>query len=251
MKKETVTKFFKDVGTTMSKHSPGILTGVGIAGMVTTTILAVKATPKALQLIEEKQAETPVEKVKAAWKPYIPAAVTCTFSVACLVGANSVNARRNAALATAYKISETALVEYKNKVVETVGEKKEKIIRDEIAKDKVEKNPIKKNEVIVTGKGNTICLDDLGGRTFTTDVDKIKKAENVINRKLLNNMYVSLNEFYDELGLSHTRLGDDLGWHIDDGYVSIEFSAVLNENDEPILVLDYSVAPKHGYYKMS
>lgn len=249
MNKAKVNDFFKGVGNKVSKHSPEILTAIGITGMITTTVLAVKATPKALQIIEEEQAETPVEKIKVAWKPYIPSATTGIFSVACLIGASSVNARRNAALATAYKISETALTEYREKVVETVGQKKEKAIRDEVAKDKLEKNPINKNEVIVTGKGNTLCLDDLGGRQFTTDVDKIKKAENVINRKVLNNMYVSLNEFYDELGLSHTRLGDDLGWHIDDGYINIGFSAILNENDEPVLVLDYSVAPKHDYYK--
>ena len=42
----------RSMGMALQKHSPEILTGIGIAGMVTTTILAVRATPKALLLME-------------------------------------------------------------------------------------------------------------------------------------------------------------------------------------------------------
>lgn len=68
----------------------------------------------------------PLEVVKAAWKPYIPAAITGSLSVACLVGASRVNFKRNAALATAYTLSEKVLKDYKDSVVETIGEKKRK-----------------------------------------------------------------------------------------------------------------------------
>ena len=47
MDKTNVTKYFKMVKRFVSKRSPEILTGIGIASMVTTTVLAVKATPKA------------------------------------------------------------------------------------------------------------------------------------------------------------------------------------------------------------
>lgn len=254
MNKPNLSKWTKMIGVKAAKHSPEILTGIGIAGMVTSTVLAVKATPKALVLLEEATDEkhedlTVVETVKVAWKPYIPAAVTGAVSIGCLIGASSVNARRNAALATAYKLSETALTEYREKVTEVVGEKKEKEIRKEIAKDKLEQNPIQSNQVIITDRGKTLCLDSIGGRQFTTEIDRIKRAENVINRKLLNNMYVSLNEFYDELGLEHTKLGNDLGWKMEDGYVTIEYYPQLTEKDEPCLVLDYSVAPRYDYFK--
>ena len=105
----------KSVGATMKKHSPEILTGIGVAGMIATTVMAVKATPKAILLINEKEVELKVEKltlaetVKTTWKCYIPAAITGVSSIACIIGASSVNARRNAALATAYTLSETAL----------------------------------------------------------------------------------------------------------------------------------------------
>ena len=117
MDKKTVTRMLYNARTAMKKHSPEILTGIGIAGMITTTVLAVRATPKALILLEEKKKEiednslAPVEVVKTVWICYVPAAVTGAVSVACLVGASSVNVRRNAALATAYTLSESALKE--------------------------------------------------------------------------------------------------------------------------------------------
>ena len=126
-----------------SKHSPEILTGIGIAGMAYTVVTAVKATPKALRIIEEEKPETKLEAIKATWKCYIPTIVTGVMSTACLIGANSVNARRNAALAAAYNISQAALVEYKDKTLETVGEATEQVIRESIAKDKIEKKGMK------------------------------------------------------------------------------------------------------------
>ena len=125
MIKFNVRQIIKGLQVTMAKHSPEILTGIGITGMVATTVLAVRATPKAIALLEEKKLETDhisaVDTVKTTWKCYIPAAVTGITSIACLIGANSVNARRSAALATAYSLSQTALTEYKDKVVETIG----------------------------------------------------------------------------------------------------------------------------------
>lgn len=241
-----------------NKHSPEILTGIGIAGMITTTVLAVRATPKALELLEEKKNEDWVDElsllevVKTAWKPYVPAAVTGIASVACLIGASSVNAKRNAALATAYKLSETALTEYREKVIETIGEKKEKTVRDKVAEERVKKNPVSKSEVIVTNNGTTLCFDPISARYFKSSIDKIKRAENELNKQMLHDIsgYVSLNEFYDELGLDHTSVGDDLGWNVD-RLIDISFSSQLNDNGEPSVVLDYLVAPKYDFYKFS
>lgn len=258
MGKTNLATIAKDIRKFASKRSPEILTGIGIAGMISTTILAVRATPKALELIEEQKEEESVDElssfevVKVAWKPYIPAMVTCVVSTACLIGASSVNTKRNAALATAYKLSETALTEYREKVIETIGEKKERIVRDKVAEERVKKNPVSKNEVIVTGNGKTLCFDPISGRYFMCSIETIKKAENTLNKQMLHDIsgYVSLNEFYDELGLDHTSVGDDLGWNTDQ-LIDINFSSQLNDNGEPSVVLDYLVAPKYDYYKFS
>lgn len=255
MSKLNLSNIAKGVQTTMVRHSPEILTGIGIAGMIATTIMAVKATPKAIQLIEAKACEqdaltcelTIPEKVKSCWKCYIPAAVTGVSSVACLIGASSVNARRNAALAAAYTISDSALREYREKVVETIGEKKEKAVKEAIAKDKMEKNPVSSNEVIITEKGSTLCYDGIFGRYFKSDIEAIKRAINKINRIIVTEMYVSLNDFYDEIGLRPIKIGYDLGWSIDDGEIDVEFSSQLADDGTPCLVIEYNVAPKYNY----
>lgn len=253
MNKPNLTSLAKSVRTAMKKHSPEILTGIGIAGMITTTVMAVKATPKALILIEEKKKEigdelTPVETIQTTWFCYIPAAATAIVSVACLVGASSANVRRNAALATAYTLSESALKEYQEKVIEHIGEKKEREVRDAIAKDRIERDPLSNREVFITDKGNTLCYDAISGRYFKSDIDKIKKAENELNRQMINDMYVSLNDFYYEIGLSNTSIGDDLGWNIDEGLIDLYFSSQLADDGTPCLVLNYRVAPRYDYH---
>ena len=252
MKKE-IAKSFLSLKTAIKKHSPEILTGIGIAGMITTTVMAVRATPKALILIEERKEEIGAEKleamdmVKTTWACYIPAAITGTLSVACLIGASSVNARRNAALATAYTLSESALKDYQGKVIEMFGEKKNEAVKDAVAKDKVEKNPVVTREVIITEKGNTLCYDAISGRYFKSDIEKIKKAECELNRQMLDDMYVSLNDFYYEIGLDSVKLGDELGLNVDSGYIDLSFSSQLASDGTPCLVIDYSVAPRYDY----
>ncbi len=252
MKKLNVSGMVKAVRAMAVKHSPEILTGIGVAGMLTTVGMAVRATPKALRLLEEEKEKkgeglTKVETVKAAWKPYIPAAATGVMSVACLIGANAVNAKRNAVLATAYSLSEAAFTEYRDKVSETVGAKKEEEIRDKVAKARIEKNPVSNHEVVITGKGDTLCYDVVSGRYFKSDIEKIRRAENVLNRKLMDEMYVSLNEFYYELGLRCTEMGNELGWNVNDGLVDLHFSTQLSEDETPCLVVDYHIAPRYGY----
>lgn len=250
-----IQQLVKTTGQIMKKHSPEILTGIGVAGMVATTIMAVKATPKAILLINEKEVELRAEKltkkevVQTVWKCYIPAAVTGVASVACIIGASSINAKRNAALATAYTLTETALKEYKDKVVETIGEKKESEIRGAIAQDKLKNDPVIQADVIETAKGKTLCYDALSGRYFRSDVDKIKRAEYELNKQLLNEGYISLNDFYYEIELEPIKVGDKLGWSArQERYIEVKFGSALTTEQEPCLVLDFSVAPLYDYY---
>lgn len=255
MGKLSLKNMTSDVKSAMVKNAPGILVGVGIVGMAGTTILAVKATPKAMMLIETKKREleveslTPVETVKTTWKCYIPAAVTGVMSTACLIGASSVSARRNAALATAYNLTKVALNDYKDAVVETIGEKKEQVVRDTAAKKKIERDPVQNTEVVVTERGTTLCYDAVFGRYFRSDIDTIKRAVNELNRSIVSSMYASLNEFYDEIGLPPIDIGDKLGWNIDDGQIEVDFSSQLAADGTPCLVIQFSVAPDYGYSK--
>ena len=269
MNKPNLTKIANSVRTTLVKHSPEILTGIGITGMLTTVVLAVRATPMALVRISQAEDDkfnaqvdagkdpetvndklTALETIKATWKCYIPAAVTGTMSTVCLIGASSVSAKRNAALTTAYTLADAALKDYQEKTVETIGEKKEQAIRDAIAKDKLEKDPVTEKEVIITGSGTTRCYDSISGRYFESDVQTIRTAESSINRRLIHEMYISLNEFYWELGLEGTEIGDQLGWNIDNPIELGPFSSQVSKDGVPCLVINYRISPKYGFASM-
>lgn len=256
MSKEGLKRTIKSAERALTKYSPGILTGIGIAGMIGATFMAVKATPKALYLIETKKEESeveeliPVETIKTCWKCYIPATLTTVLSAVCLIGASTVSAKRNAALATAYSISEAALREYQEKVVEVIGEKKEKAVRDAVAKDQIERDPVTKSEVvIIDSNSNTLCYEPLSGRYFKSTIDKIKKAEIKLDRQMIQEMYVSLNDFYWEIGLDGTDLGDQMGWNLSKGYMDLSFSSQLADDGTPCAVIVYGIPPVYDYQR--
>lgn len=253
MNKPDVKRLVQSAKTYVTKRSPEILTGIGITGMIATTVLAVRDTPKALKLIEDAQYEkgdylTTQEKVKACWKCYIPAATTGVFSIACLIGANSVHSKRNAALATAYKLSETAYSEYRSKVMETVGEKKEQVVREKVAQERIESNPVSTNEVYITEKGNTLCYDYISKRYFKSDVDRIRKIEIKLNKQMMHDIcgYVSLNEFYDEIGLDRVEYGDEIGWNTDN-MLELEISPHMADDDTPCIMVGHYNPPKYNF----
>ena len=241
MKKLSFKEIQKGVIRGLRKHSPEILTGIGIAGMIFTTVEAVRVTPKALRLIDQKEIEdnkrlTPVEVVKTTWKCYVPVVITGALSTACLIGASSVNLRRNAALATAYSLSETALKEYQEKTLEVAGEKKEQEIRNAIAKEQLAKVPLDEARIFDTGNGDQLCFDPLSGRYFRSDPDGfIRKCETILNKRLRDEVTLSMNEYFEELGLPTVdrSVGDSLGWDINEGrgYIDLDFEWILDPPD--------------------
>ena len=255
MSKLNLASIAKSLQSTVSKHSPEILTGLGVAGMVVTVVMAVRATPKAIMLINEKECEQHVEKlpkkevVKTCWKCYVPTAVTGATSIACLIGASSVNARRITALSAAYQLSESALTEYKNKVVETIGEKKEQTVREKVSEERVKQIPAN-SEVYNTGRGETLFLDPLSKRVFKSDVELVRRAVNNINERMLNDIcgYASLSDFYDEIELERTDISNDLGWNTDN-ILKIDFHPSTTTDMKPCFALYYEVPPKWGYDK--
>lgn len=237
----------------ITKHSPEILIGLGVAGLLGTTVLAVRETPKVLKLLEKKKNELDVEKlsvkdtVKTVWKNYIPCAVLAVTSVACIVGASNISARRNAALAAAYAIGNKAFSDYKEEVVNLLGEEKDKEIKERVADKLLKENPVTNKEVIITDNNEHLCYDEITGRYFKSSQNKIKEAQNVINDRLRDEMWVSLNDLYYELCLPNVRVGDDLGWNVDDGYLDIILSSRIAEDGTPCLTLDYSIGPRYDY----
>lgn len=245
-----IKKIRSNVVNAISDKSPEILIGFGLAGMLTSTVLAAKATPKALDILEQEDRElSKVDKVKLTWKCYAPAAIGYCASAACIIGANSVNSKRNAVLAGAYKISEAALLEYRDKVTEVLGEEKEKEIRDSIAEDRVRKTE-RKGEVIIAGKGDTLCYDMHSGRYFKSNMDEIKRKLNEINYKLMQDNILSVNDFYDQIGLDPINTGYDFGWLVDDGLIQLYFTSILTEDGQPCLAVHFDNMPRMGYDRL-
>lgn len=262
MAKTKTPKFITGLRTGLSKYGPEILTGIGVAGLITTTVLAVRSTPKALKTLEEekkiraKEEKIPVEEVKISpvdtvklcWKCYIPSAIAGTTSIACIIGASSANVRRKAALATAYKLSETALIEYRDKVIETIGEKKEKAVREKVSEEQLKNNPVGSKEVIIAGNGDSLFFEPLTSRYFVSNIETVKRAENNLNKRMLHDItgYASLNEFYDEIDLPRTDVGELMGWNTEN-LIDIDFDAHKTEDGRASLVIYYNNRPQYNY----
>lgn len=242
----------KSAGKVVSDNSTSILTAMAIAGVVTTSVLAVKATPKALGLIEEAEKEqseelTTQQKIRIGLPCYIPALSVGAATMGCVLGANAIGSKRNAALMGAYSVLDTGYREYQEKVKETIGEKKEQSVRDEVAQDRVRRNPTG-DTVILAGEGKVLCYDVWSGRYFESTVELIRRAQNDLNAMLISEMYASVNDFYRLLGLEPNRMGDEFGWS-SDRLLDIDFSSVLSTDNKPCLSIEYRVQPNRGYHK--
>jgi hypothetical protein len=66
---------------------------------------------------------------------------------------------------------------------------------------------------------------------------------------MLSENYVSLSDFYNEIGLESTKISDDLGWNIEKGLIELDFSSHIAEDDTPCIVVDYLIPPFYDYYK--
>lgn len=197
----------------VKKNSATILTCVGAAGVVATAVTAVKATPKAVRLLEEAKAEkgedlTKFEVVKTAGPAYIPSVMIGAGTIACIFGANVINKRHQAALMSAYAMLDQSYREYRNKTTELYGEETDQHIRSEIAKDKYEDQDIE-----VSGEGDKqLFYDEFSGRYFEASMEDVLAAEYKLNRMINIGFGAYLNEFYELLGLEPVDYGNHLGW---------------------------------------
>lgn len=196
----------------LKRNSSTILTVIGAAGVIATTVAAVKATPKAIALLEhakeEKREElTKLEVVKIAGPAYIPAAVLGVSTLACIFGANLLSQRGQASLMSAYALIDSGYKDYRKKVDELYGTEAGAQVRAGIAKDKYENQPIKQPE-----DGKRLYFDFYSSRYFEATPHDVKAAEYELNRKLMLDDCAYLNEWYYLLDLEPLEHGLDFGW---------------------------------------
>ncbi len=193
----------------VKRNASTILTVVGGAGVVTTTVLAIKATPKAVTLLENAEKEkgenlTKLEKVKVAAPVYIPMVVSGVTTLACIFGANMLNKRQQASLMSAYALLDNSYKEYKKKVEELYGEEATKTIDEKIAEDNYKKTEVKDDEVLF--------YDYFSGQFFKSTLTKVAQAEYQLNRDIHMRGWAELNEFYERLGIDDFEQYGALGW---------------------------------------
>lgn len=255
----------------ITKHSPEILTGIGISGMITSTVLAVKATPKALQLLSEaerqKEADniysekeepkeyeklTTKEIVKTTWKVYIPSLLYGASGMTCILLANAIHNKRNGALSAAYILSEETFNRYKYNVSKAIGDKKEKEIRKETDKQIEEQ---KTNKVIVKSLNTKFkIIDGFSGVEIpgNKSINNIYEIVNKLNRNMNYDNYVEATTWYEELGFKNIpKCAENVGWNLDNGLIEINKESGLDDNDEPVLIINFDKAPTNEYNKFA
>lgn len=237
----------------ISKHEAELLLGMGIGGMLISTYWGIKATIKAVKKVDDKKKKMNInhlsnkEIFKETWKLYLPMAIGIGLSVPCIISSNTLSNKRNAALATAFTITERSFKEYQDKTKDILGEKKEKEIHEAISTDRVRQN--NSNSIIMTGNGDSLFFEPLSGRYFKSNWNKISKAANELNADVITNMsgYVTLTDWYLKIGLDSTELSDNMGWSIENGkqsLLNISLDSVLTSDDIPCGAIYYNNLPK-------
>lgn len=245
----TLKAVLKSAEKFVTDNSPGILTGLGVAGAVTTAVLTGKASySAALILASEHNEKTDVpakEQVKLVWREYIPAAVSGVATVTCIVMANQIGSRRAAAIAAAFKLSEKMSEEYREKVTSVLGERAEEKARSELSGERMKK--VGGSEVIVVTGSETLFFDEMSGRFFKNDIETIRQAVNEINHQINNYYSASLTEFWEKIGLARTDFSDGVGWNSDE-LLQVQFNATLvDEGRRPAIGITYNKTPITGF----
>lgn len=219
----------------VQKHSPIILTAVGVVGVVTAGVLAAKATLKledtldnAKRRLEDTEQGDGSPKTKAVIlntfdlvKLYGPSVTLGAASLVCIISAQGILHKRNAALVMAYKGLEESFRNYRSLVVEEFGEEKDEEFNRGI-----------KTEIVVDENGKKHKVKSLvtdgakyGAYTFVFGPDNpnwngfhdrnewfLTTQENVMNDLLRARGHVFLNEVLERLGMEHTQAGAVTGW---------------------------------------
>lgn len=246
---------FKKAVRGISRRSPMILAGVGVVGFIGATVTAAKLTPKVNLVIQEKEEDkgsslTKKEEILTKAKVYLPTILLIVASTLCIGGSTFISHKRNLALSAALLSSQEALKEYKESVVETVGDEVAEEIDTKTVKKKMERSygPLtihsKQDFVIDTGLGSDIIYDPLSSTYFTGCRNVIDNAVNHINADLMDSNWIGLNEFYDQIGLKDLGLGDNFGWLYEYcGILKVTLDTTEASWGEPIFVLKYSDDP--------
>lgn len=237
---------FQTAGRFLRANAPVILTGLGVAGVFSTAVLAAKGGQKAQQHLSEQPAGlTPREMLEETWQFYVPAAISAIGTATVIIAGHTVSTRRQAALMGLYTLSETTLEEYKAQTAEIVGPKKEQEIAAAASEAHVREFP-PSQEFLLADPEKQLFLETMTGRYFNSSVELLRQAAIDMNEEIVNSDYILLNDWYERIGLARVQIGDETGWN-HTKKIELEFSAVpfkgVDESTKPIMVVNYRHNP--------
>lgn len=240
----------------LKKNSSTILTYMGVAGVVGTAVMAVKATPKAMELIEDAKKEkgeelTTLQTIVVAAPAYIPSTLIGVGTIACIIGSNVLNKRQQAALTSAYIMLNRSYNDYKSKLIELYGKDTDDRIQKELMEEKIDAEPpyIVGQTAFYATKGlETLCntekalfYDTISERYFESTPLDVYAAEYHLSRNFIITGCATPNDFYDFLGIPQTPEGDVIGWSMEDGYYWLDFDHVKTTMDDGLVC--YAISP--------
>ena len=246
-------KFLSNSKRFINRNASTILTCLGSIGVIATSVIAVKATPKALKLLETAKEDkgeelTSFEVIRTAGPIYIPAIITGVSTIACIFGANVLNKRSQAALMSAYALLDNSYKDYKKKVVELYGEEADREVKSSIAKDKYEETDAKVDDT------KKLFFDFYSSRYFESTDEIVRKAEYDLNRELSIMGYASLNDFYDLLKIKKIDGGDNLGWsdaknfeYYCQSWIDFAHEKVVMDDGLECCIIHIQIEPTFGY----
>ena len=233
----------------IKRNSALILSILGAAGVIATSILAARAAPKAEKRLdaakEEKGEElTRYEEIKVTLPTYGSAIGAGVATIMCICGAQILNSRQQASLVSAYAIVDRARKDYRRKAVELYGEEMDRKIIDAIAAEDAEAIHISGSyfgEICDLGTDEhtgapVLWYDRISDRYFKATIEQVLQAEYHLNRNYILRGYACLNELYEFLGISKIDGGDLLEWQPwDESMFWIEFThrkSVMSDGTE-------------------
>lgn len=244
------------------KNKATLLAIVGSIGVIVTAVSAVKATPKAIDILgraeyENKEKLSKKEIVAKTVPVYIPTILIGTATIACIIGADILSKNQQKCIASAYILAENAYKDYKNKVRELYGEETHQRILEEIAVAK---------DVNITASTFIECAnlefkdsneeerlfyDFYSSRYFKSTISKVLQAEYHLNRNFILGGRINVNQFYEFLGLDELMCGDEIGWDIGSGLSWIDFNHKLSTLDDGMecYIIDMVFEPSYSEYE--
>lgn len=259
---------FKQAQGLIAENSAAILSGTAVVGVVTTAYLAAKGALQARKALVSSQIAlgendprnedeiiileelTITEKIKIVVPIMAPAVLAGSATIGAIIGSYHISTSKSAALAAAYAISERSYSEYKDKVLETVGEKKVLDIKDAVDQQRIENNPPPAPTAFIIGNDEVLCLDAFSGRYFRSTVETIRRAENDVNAIIGADHVCPLSVYYQAIGFEDAEFASEFRWTTHN-YCQLDYTTQKTDDGRPCLVVSFVNPPQPKDYDIS